>query len=922
MRPLGPAVRRLRAGFARPGIAQRCHNPKLKPQDACCHPAAFPLNASGAPSWPVVLVLLLGCALVNLRAHAQGPLVATGSLTEARSWATATLLADGKVLITGGNQPAVASAELYDPATGTFSATGDMHVARAFHTATLLANGKVLIAGGSSDRSAELYDAATGTLTPTGSTAEVRFGHTATLLQNGKVLIAGGSTGDFDLTPQLSTAEIYDPATGTFTATGAMTAVRTLAAATLLANGKVLITGGYFSCLDNEGFPKLCPDSSAELFDPATGSFAATGPMEEARAAHAITSLPDGTVLVAGGVGPLANAELYDSSAGTFSFTTGAMLTGREFATATLLTNGTVLLAGGFTQEGDPKLAELYDPAAGTFSPAGLMSTGRVGHTATPLQNGDVLLAGGDAQNAGTAELYRSSNTEQLLLVSKTGNGSGTVTSSPAGIDCGATCSKYFASGSVITLTAAPSGDSRFVGWTGDCSGAGPCTVTMDRGHSIPARFQSTFALTVRLQGEGGGSVSSVPAGITCDFFGDAQYCSASYAVGTVVVLTATAPHTSLFLGWSGACSGSSASCTVTMNSDLQVDGSFEFAPTFTLQVSRAGLGTGAITSNFGNIAFDGIYTFVVGDTVNLAANPATGSTFNGWSGACSGTGSCTITGVANASYTVAADFSRLPNPPQFTLNFTRQGDGSGQISSSPAGLSCGTACSAQFTQGTQVTLTATPASGSVFSGWGGACTGLGVCSISLNSTASVTATFSLAIFQFDSATTATQTIVAGQPARFQLVMSGPLGFNATVSFACTSSLPTGAACSFDPTTLALGPTSTASTLLTITTTARTTASLRLLRGLNFAALFLPLALVVTCGKSHRTKGWLALFCLVASISMTIACGGGSPVITFTSGSIPTGNAAVGTPAGTYTISVTARSGDITRTKNVILLVN
>jgi hypothetical protein len=184
-----------------------------------------------------------------------------------------------------------------------------MAVARFRHTATLLQNGKVLITGGTSlDSSnptvtAEVYDPATGTFTVTGAMATAREEHTATLLADGKVLIVGGEgpvTGSSELQPT-ATVEVYDPSTGLFSTTGSMTAARSLHTATLLPSGKVLVAGGGD---DN---------STAEVYDPATGYFSITGGMEIGRSGHTATLLPNGSVLVAGGgiFAGLASAELY-----------------------------------------------------------------------------------------------------------------------------------------------------------------------------------------------------------------------------------------------------------------------------------------------------------------------------------------------------------------------------------------------------------------------------------------------------------------------------------------------------------------------------------------------------------------------------------------------------------------------------------
>lgn len=359
---------------------------------------------------------------------AAGGFVATGSMVVADGF-VATRLLDGRVLVIGTT---AASAELYDPATGTFTSTGPMTTGRDSATATLLKDGRVLVAGGmpesDSVASAELYDPKTGKFTPTGSMNAARNGAAASLLSDGRVLITGGmgTTGMAIATAHrggldgaggpvvamtgpdnLNSAELYNPATGKFTRTGSMSISRRGHTSTLLSDGRVLIAGGAESSAGGDS-PAL---DTAELYDPATGKFTATGKMTSGHDTHTATLLQDGRVLIAGGLDQgmqvAAKAEIYDPGTGTFK-ATGSLTHAVESHTATLLANGQVLVAGGYelTYEansggwqvksmGALASAELYDPATGEFGEAGSMTTARTGHTATLLLDGRVLIAGG-----------------------------------------------------------------------------------------------------------------------------------------------------------------------------------------------------------------------------------------------------------------------------------------------------------------------------------------------------------------------------------------------------------------------------------------------------------------------------------------------------------------------------------------------
>ncbi|MDQ6802944.1 MAG: hypothetical protein M3041_19235 [Acidobacteriota bacterium] len=352
-------------------------------------------------------------SLLGTVANAQiGKFVPTGDMTRARSAHRATLLANGRVLITGGSGDD--SAELYDPSTGTFRLTGHMTASRFGHAATLLADGRVLITAGNGLASAEIYDPVTEKFTATGAMLEDQFNHAATLLPDGKVLIVGGERAAPPW-PTAARAELYDPATGTFSFAAPYAGPGSLYAAGgpvwptahLLPDGRVLILG----------------ENPAELYDPASGTFSFTGAMVATSYRygmewHSSTLLRDGNVLITGGnddltCGGFPVAEIYEAFSGRFK-AIAPMTAARDIHTSTLLSDGTVLLTGGgegWCGGATLDSAEIYDPATQSFTAVGNMTHSRTLHTATLLNDGTVLIAGGGAywpaSVARSAEIYR-----------------------------------------------------------------------------------------------------------------------------------------------------------------------------------------------------------------------------------------------------------------------------------------------------------------------------------------------------------------------------------------------------------------------------------------------------------------------------------------------------------------------------------
>jgi hypothetical protein len=340
---------------------------------------------------------------------------------------TATLLQDGRVLVTGGNTAATASAEIYDPATGLWSLTTPMNSARSDHTATLLPNGKVLIVGGgwfggglnpSATNTAEIFDPITGNWIIANPMPTPRGNHAAALLPDGNVIFCGGGTRRVSSTnmPTL----IYNPATDTWATSGYMWNERKRDTATLLGNGNIFAAGNSLG----SPFPFSGGGFVFEVYTPRTGTWKTNGsPLMIANAAGrgtvgggSSTLLRNGKVLVAGGDVatdvPANRSFLYDPINGLWVTNNTLLNAPRTFHTGTLLPDGRVLVAGGWDLTNYLSSAEIYDPTNGLWSSVSGMNVIRSRATATLLKDGRVLVVGGENNNGNvftttaTAELF------------------------------------------------------------------------------------------------------------------------------------------------------------------------------------------------------------------------------------------------------------------------------------------------------------------------------------------------------------------------------------------------------------------------------------------------------------------------------------------------------------------------------------
>jgi len=308
------------------------------------------------------------------------------------------------------------------------------------------------------------------------------------------------------------------------------------------------------------------------------------------------------------------------------------------------------------------------------------------------------------------------------VTISNIGGGSGTIISNPSGINCGATCAHTYTTGASVTLTAAASSTSSFTGWSGDCGPGGQVTMngakTCTASFTLNAPVITNADLTVTKTGTGTGTVTG--SGINCG-----STCTSSLLISSIVTLTATPAASSSFTGWTGDCNangqvimGSAKTCTANFTLDA-VATSTNQTTTSLLTVSKIGTGSGTVTGSGINCGSTCTYPYLTGIEAALNAIPATGSIFIGWSGDCNVIGEVAMIAPRTCVANFALNTATIATT---TLTLTKTGTGSGVITSSPNGINCGSTCANSYQVGAVVTLTATPATGSIFTGWSGNC--------------------------------------------------------------------------------------------------------------------------------------------------------------------------------------------------------
>ena len=483
---------------------------------------------------------------------------------------TATTLVDGTVLVTGGfpaSAPKTSSTELYDPTTNTWTPGPSLALLRANHTAMRLASGKVIVAGGAAGLITELYDPTAKTWTTVGPLAALRGNHEAVLLASGKVLIVGGETCPTSGCTTVATADLFDPATNTWSSAGSMATARKEHTATLLASGAVLVAGGYNAT--------GATVSSAEIYEPSTNTWHAAASMNRQHADHVAAKIGPGALVAGGLAGTTLSlvVEQYDVAADSWKIVK-PLSTPRNGHVAITLGTGKLLVVGGAALTS----AELYDPVALTWSNAGSMSVLQERMRAALLNDGRVLFTGGNGVGGtaiAAAELF-SQATNGTTCVDAFDCASGScIDGFCCDVACTGSCQACdlpSAIGTCTDVTGAPHG-------TRTCGGfacvAGACGTTCAGEADCDASHACTAGKCVPKKGNGvacGATPECTSGkcvdGVCCDKPCTDQ-CSACDLVGKVGVCSAVSaapPHGTRTPCKPATCSGSSFSRAAVCN--------------------------------------------------------------------------------------------------------------------------------------------------------------------------------------------------------------------------------------------------------------------------------------------------------------------------------------------------------------------
>ena len=451
------------------------------------------------------------------------------------------------------------------------------------------------------------------------------------------VVFYGSSSGSSTVTLTNSDAAAETP---TLTGTGGVSLANNTCTGSLAPGGKCTIDVSL-------GPSSAGPAHGAMAIDFSSGGFLSPQVLSVSGCRTEVARSPESLNFGAVPVGSVGDTETVTISGGTFNFSSFTLsgVNAAEFAIANN-TCGTTLSSGTCSVD------LTFTPTAAGVRKATLEIADDQNCSPQPVN-----LAGG------------SSAGPFVVTAQLSGAGSGNLTSNPAGLSCGSqgtTCSANFASGKSVVVTPAADANSRFVGWSGACIGSAACDLTMTADRQIVAAFDLNPSLSVTLSGNtsGTGTVTSTPPGINCQF-PQGGACQAYFSKGTSVQLTAAPGSGSVFDGWTGGCSGKGA-CTVTMNSDQNIGGSFTGPPT--INIGIGGTGSGRVTSVPTGIdcpATACSFAFPSGTTVSLTATAASGSGFDGWNGPCSGIGTCSLKPTADTG--VGATFDL----PDFNMSVT-----------------------------------------------------------------------------------------------------------------------------------------------------------------------------------------------------------------------------------------------------------